>query len=443
MKRVETDSEWSLFDADECKGLDDTYGDEFEALYTKYESENRARKTISARKVWNYILTSQIETGTPYILFKDNVNRKSNQKNIGVITHSNLCAEILEYSSDKEYAVCTLASISLPNFVVDSNININNDGQAPSFDHQKLIEVTNTVVRNLNKIIDVNYYSVPETELSNKRHRPMGLGVQGLADVYAKMGYAFDSPEAKQLNRDIFETLYYGAMITSNQLAVETAPYSTFKGSPLSEGKFQFDLWGIQPSDRYDWATLRENVMRDGVANSLLIALMPTASTSQILGNNECFEPITSNMYTRRTIAGDFIVINKYLVKDLMKLGLWNVDMKNEIVANNGSVQNISSIPQNIKNLYKTVWEIKQKVLIDQSIDRGPFICQTQSLNLFFEEPNHNMLTSAFFHGWKNGLKTGSYYIRTRPKAQAQQFTIDPTKKAGETKYEVCEMCSA
>ena len=432
MKRVETDSEWSLFDADECKGLDDTYGDEFETLYTKYESENKARKTISARKVWNYILTSQIETGTPYILFKDNINRKSNQKNIGVITHSNLCAEILEYSNDKEYAVCTLASVSLPNFVV---------GQ--TFDHQKLIEVTNTVVRNLNKIIDVNYYSVPETELSNKRHRPMGLGVQGLADVYAKMGIAFDSPEAKQLNRDIFETLYYGAMITSNQLAIETAPYSTFKGSPLSEGKFQFDLWGVQPSDRYDWQTLRENVMRDGVANSLLIALMPTASTSQILGNNECFEPITSNMYTRRTIAGDFIVINKYLVKDLMKLELWNVDMKNEIIANNGSVQNISSIPQNIKDLYKTVWEIKQKVLIDQSIDRGPFICQTQSLNLFFEEPNHNMLTSAFFHGWKNGLKTGSYYIRTRPKAQAQQFTIDPTKKVEETKYEVCEMCSA
>ena len=432
MKRVETDSEWSLFDSDECRGLDDTYGDEFEALYTKYESENKARKTISARKVWNYILTSQIETGTPYILFKDNVNRKSNQKNIGVITHSNLCAEILEFSNDKEYAVCTLASISLPNFVV---------GQ--SFDHQKLIEVANTVVRNLNKIIDVNYYSVPETELSNKRHRPMGLGVQGLADVFAKMGYAFDSPEAKQLNRDIFETLYYGAMITSNQLAIETAPYSTFKGSPLSEGKFQFDLWGVQPSDRYDWQTLRENVMRDGVANSLLIALMPTASTSQILGNNECFEPITSNMYTRRTIAGDFIVINKYLVKDLMKLELWNVDMKNEIIANNGSVQNISSIPQNIKDLYKTVWEIKQKVLIDQSIDRGPFICQTQSLNLFFEEPNHNMLTSAFFHGWKNGLKTGSYYIRTRPKAQAQQFTIDPTKKVEETKYETCEMCSA
>ena len=444
MKRVETDAEWSLFDADECKGLDDTYGEEFEELYMKYESENKARKTISARKVWNYILTSQIETGTPYILFKDNINRKSNQKNIGVITNSNLCAEILEYSSDKEYAVCTLASISLPNFVVNSN---NTPGQALQgsavFDYQKLIEVTNTVVRNLNKIIDVNYYSVPETELSNKRHRPMGLGVQGLADVYAKMGIAFDSLEAKQLNRDIFETLYYGAMVTSNQLAVETAPYSTFRGSPLSEGKFQFDLWDVQPSDRYDWQGLREKVMRDGVANSLLIALMPTASTSQILGNNECFEPITSNMYTRRTIAGDFIVINKYLVKDLMKLGLWNVDMKNEIVANNGSVQNIGSIPQNIKNLYKTVWEIKQKVLIDQSIDRGPFICQTQSLNLFFEEPNHNMLTSAFFHGWKNGLKTGSYYIRTRPKAQAQQFTIDPTKKVEETKYETCEMCSA
>ena len=444
MKRVETDSEWSLFDADECQGLDNKYGEEFEELYTKYENENRARKTISARKVWNYILTSQIETGTPYILFKDNINRKSNQKNIGVITHSNLCAEILEYSNDQEYAVCTLASISLPNFVVVNNSNHENINNTEIiFDHQKLIEVTNTVVRNLNKIIDVNYYSVPETELSNKKHRPMGLGVQGLADVYAKMGYAFDSPEAKKLNRDIFETLYYGAMVTSNQLAIETAPYSTFKGSPLSEGKFQFDLWGIQPSDRYDWQLLRENVIRNGVANSLLIALMPTASTSQILGNNECFEPITSNMYTRRTIAGDFIVINKYLVKDLMKLELWNVDMKNEIIANNGSVQNISSIPQNIKNLYKTVWEIKQKVLIDQSIDRGPFICQTQSLNLFFEEPNHNMLTSAFFHGWKNGLKTGSYYIRTRPKAQAQQFTIDPSKKVEETKYETCEMCSA
>ena len=350
MKRVETDSEWSLFDADECQGLDNKYGEEFEELYTKYENENRARKTISARKVWNYILTSQIETGTPYILFKDNINRKSNQKNIGVITHSNLCAEILEYSNDQEYAVCTLASISLPNFVVVNNSNHENINNTEIiFDHQKLIEVTNTVVRNLNKIIDVNYYSVPETELSNKKHRPMGLGVQGLADVYAKMGYAFDSPEAKKLNRDIFETLYYGAMVTSNQLAIETAPYSTFKGSPLSEGKFQFDLWGIQPSDRYDWQLLRENVIRNGVANSLLIALMPTASTSQILGNNECFEPITSNMYTRRTIAGDFIVINKYLVKDLMKLELWNVDMKNEIIANNGSVQNISSIPQNIK----------------------------------------------------------------------------------------------
>jgi len=437
MKRVENDGNWSLFDADECDGLTDLYGDAYEELYIKYENSGKARKTLPARKVWNYILTSQIETGVPYICFKDAINKKSNQCNIGTICNSNLCAEVLIYSDPNEYAVCTLASLSLPNFVSD-------DGKV--FDFDKLIEVTNIVIRNLNKIIDVNYYPVPETEVSNKKSRPLGLGVQGLNDTYAKMGYSFESNEARELNKLIFESMYYGAMKTSHKLALETEPYIKFKGSPLSEGKFQFDLWGIKPSDRYDWESLRKDVIKDGVANSLLIALMPTASTSQILGNNECFEPITSNMYTRRTIAGDFIIINKYLVKDLMKLGMWNISMKNNIIANNGSIQSISIIPKNIRNLYKTVWEIKQKVLIDQAIDRGPFVCQTQSMNLFFEEPSQGVLTSALFHGWKNGLKTGSYYIRSKPKAQAQQFTIDPstvnTQKT-EDNYEPCEMCSA
>lgn len=438
MKRVEADAEWSLFDSDECQGLDQAYGDAFEQLYNKYESEGKARKTLPARKIWNYIITSQIETGVPYICFKDAVNKKSNQSNIGTICNSNLCAEVLIYSDHKEYAVCTLASLSLPNFVSD-------DGKL--FDFDKLIEVTDIVIRNLNKIIDVTYYPVPETEISNKKSRPLGLGVQGLNDTYAKMGFAFDSSEARELNKLIFETMYYSAMKTSHQLALETSPYSMFNGSPLSEGKFQFDLWGVTPSDRYDWESLRKDVMKDGVANSLLIALMPTASTSQILGNNECFEPITSNMYTRRTMAGDFIVINKYLVKDLMKLGLWNVDMKNNIISHSGSIQKIDTIPEHIKSLYKTVWEIKQKVLIDQAIDRGPYVCQTQSMNLFFEEPTQGVLTSALFHGWKNGLKTGSYYIRSKPKAQAQQFTIDPSKvtenkKTGDN-YEPCEMCSA
>jgi ribonucleoside-diphosphate reductase alpha chain len=439
MKRVEKDAEWSLFDSDECRGLEDLYGEDFEELYYRYEKEGKARKTLPARKVWNYILTSQIETGTPYILYKDHINKKSNQMNIGTIRNSNLCAEILQYSDHKEYAVCTLASISLPNFVSD-------DGK--TFDYEKLIEVTNVVVRNLNKIIDINYYPLPETELSNKKHRPIGVGVQGLADVFSKMGFPFDSPEAKDLNKKIFETIYYGALKSSNQLAKENGAYSTFKGSPLSNGSFQFDLWNVLPTDRYDWDILRKDIQENGVINSLLIALMPTASTSQILGNNECFEPLTSNMYTRRTIAGDFIIINKYLVKDLMKLGLWNIDMKNMIIANNGSIQNIKTIPLQVRELYKTVWEIKQKVIIDYAIDRGPYVCQTQSMNLFFEEPNQNTLTSALFHGWKNGLKTGCYYIRTKPKAQAQQFTIEPTKtekeeKNNEDTYIPCEMCSA
>jgi len=354
------------------------------------------------------------------------------------------CAEITIYSDNKEYAVCTLASLSLPNFVISDDVSGN-----PKFDFDKLMEVTGVVIRNLNKVIDVTYYPVPETELSNKKSRPLGLGIQGLANVYAMMGLPFDSPEANELNKQIAETIYYSAMVTSHTLACETEPYSTFSGSPLSFGHFQFDMWGVKPSDRYDWESLRNKVMRDGVANSLLIALMPTASTSQILGNNECFEPFTSNMYTRRTMAGDFIVINKYLVKDLMKCGLWGVDMKNKIIANNGSVQNIDEIPVHIKNLYKTVWEIKQKVIIEQAIARGPYVCQTQSMNLFFEEPTQSVLTSAFFYGWKGGLKTGSYYIRTKPKAQAQQFTIDPNMAKNINKKEMndndvpCEMCSA
>ena len=686
MKRVESNADWSLFDPDECKGLDIAYGEDFENLYQQYENDGKARKVVSARKLWNTILTSQIETGVPYILFKDSINKKSNHMNVGTITHSNLCvvgetliltdegykeikslenknirvwngleftdtvvrktgenqkiiktvfsdgcelecteyhkfyifnednknymvnndeidlinsdivskveakdlkrgmrlvscnypnigkedshfkrwlsqyidnindvtsnkealmkiklvlntmgcnsaiqyidsdkyqltfdenslnklsdlgfdinndeykrnpdkfvkvveiidenkyadtycfteskrnagifngvfagncAEITLYSDHKEYAVCTLASIALCNFVIenDENKETNKDTSKKThrFDFDKLIEVVSVSIRNLNKIIDINYYPVPETERSNKRMRPLGLGVQGLVETYFKMGFPFDSMEARQLNKQIFETIYYSAVKTSHKLALEEGPYSEFHGSPISKGQFQFDLWGIEAS-MYDWESLRNDVMRDGVRNSTLVALMPTASTSQILGNNECFEPITSNIYTRRTIAGDFIVINKYLVRDLIKLNMWNVDMKNLIIAHNGSIQNIDGIPKEIKDMYKTVWEMKQKVLIDQAIERGPFICQTQSMNLFFEEPTQNTLTSALFYGWKNGLKTGSYYIRTKQKAQAQQFTIDPNLKNNATitnnkeennKYEVCEMCSA
>ena len=439
MKRVESNAEWCLFDADECPGLDDSYGEEYERLYIKYENENKERKKIQARKIWNYILTSQIETGTPYILFKDAINKKSNQKNVGVIRNSNLCAEILEYSDDKEYAVCTLASVSLPNFINDDK----------TFNHEKLIDVMDVLVNNLNKVIDVNYYPVIETKISNDRHRPIGIGVQGLIDVFYKMKLPFDSDEAKQLNKEIFETMYYGAMLSSYKLALTDGAYSTFKGSPLSEGLFQFDLWNVEPSNRYDWDDLRKKIKVSGVRNSLCLALMPTASTSQILGNNECFEPVTSNIYTRRTVAGDFVVVNKHLIKDLDELELWNDSMKNKIIENGGSIQNIDEIPQHIKNLYKTVWETKQKHLIEQSADRGPFICQTQSMNLFFEEPSQNTLTSALFYSWKKGLKTGCYYIRTRPKAQAQQFTIEAkkvTKKPvtnDDSNYHECEMCSA
>ena len=438
MERVENNAEWSLFDADECPGLDDSYGETYNKLYLQYEAEGKERKKVQARKIWNYILTSQIETGTPYILFKDSINKKSNQKNVGVIRNSNLCAEILEYSDDKEYAVCTLASVSLPNFVKDDL----------TFDHEKLVEIMEVLVNNLNKVIDINYYPVPETKLSNDKHRPIGIGVQGLIDVYYKMKMPFDSDEAKNLNKEIFETMYYGAMLASYKQALKYGHYSTFIGSPLSEGLFQFDLWNVKPTDRYNWDDLRNKIKENGVRNSLCIALMPTASTSQILGNNECFEPITSNIYTRRTVAGDFVVINKYLVQDLNKLELWNDEMKNKIIENNGSIQEIDIIPNTIKNLYKTVWETKQKHVIEQAADRGPFICQTQSMNLFFEEPSQNTLTSALFYSWKKGLKTGCYYIRTRPKAQAQQFTIEAKKVNkkivdNENNYQECEMCSA
>ncbi len=436
MERVEQNTDWSLFDADECPGLDSSYGEKYNNLYLKYEEEGKARKTVQARKIWNYILTSQIETGTPYILYKDSINKKSNQKNVGVIRNSNLCAEILEYSDDKEYAVCTLASVSLPNFIKEDL----------SFDHEKLIEIMDILVNNLNKVIEVNYYPVPETSRSNFRHRPIGIGVQGLIDVFYRLKMPFDSEEAKKLNIEIFETMYYGAMLASYKLALKDGAYETFKGSPLSEGLFQFDLWNVKPSDRYDWDDLRSKIMKTGVRNSLCLALMPTASTSQILGNNECFEPITSNIYTRRTVAGDFVVINKHLVKDLDSLELWNDEIKSKIIENNGSIQNISEIPATIRNLYKTVWETKQKHIIDQAADRAAFICQTQSMNLFFEEPTQNTLTSALFYGWKKGLKTGCYYIRTRPKAQAQQFTIEAKKinknDNNDSNYQECEMCS-
>lgn len=465
MRRVDADEMWSLFDPNECPELNDVYGEEYERLYHQYEEAGRAKKQLKARTVWKAIMDSQIETGTPYVLFKDNVNQKSNQSNVGIIRSSNLCAEIVEYSDAKEYACCVLASIALPAFVKEDR----------TIDYSKLEEVVSIIVRNLNKVIDLNYYPVPETELSNKRHRPLGIGVQGLADLFIKMRVAFDSEEARQINRELFESIYYFALKESAALAKRVedidrnytgagamhfaidgyikpavsrpdagtgtmnnagagtgarhnaGAYSTFAGSPMSRGQFQFDLWGVTPSDRHDWDALRRDIQESGIRNSLLIALMPTASTSQILGNNECIEPYTSNIYSRRTIAGDFIIVNKYLVNDLQKIGMWSPSMKNRIIANNGSIANIEEIPQSLKDLYKTVWEIKQKAIIQLSIDRGPFICQTQSLNLFFEEPDYNKLTGALFYGWRNGLKTGSYYIRSRPRVQAQQFTIDPT----------------
>jgi ribonucleoside-diphosphate reductase alpha chain len=414
MKRVEADGQWSLFCPNEAKNLHTTHGAEFEALYEKYEKEGKAKKTIPARDLWNAILDAQIETGNPYMLYKDAANEKSNQKNLGTIRCSNLCTEIIEYSDDKETAVCNLASISLPRFV-----------EGKKFNFDKLLEVTQIITKNLNKIIDNNYYPLEETRRSNFRHRPIGIGVQGLADVFMLLGLPFESDVAKILNKNIFETIYYAALVASKNIAKESGAYETFEGSPLSKGIFQFDMWNVQPSDRYNWDALRAEIKEHGVRNSLLLAPMPTASTSQILGNNECFEPYTSNIYNRRVLSGEFVVVNKHLLKDLMGLGLWNDSMKQRIIAANGSVQNIDEIPANLKEIYKTVWEIKQRTIIDMSADRGAFICQSQSLNLFVEQPNFAKLSSMHFYTWKKGLKTGMYYLRTKAATDAVKFTVE------------------
>ncbi len=414
MERVKLDGEWSLFCPNEAPGLFDSYGGEFEALYHKYEAEGRARKTVKAQDLWFTILESQIETGNPYLLYKDAANKKSNQQNLGTIRSSNLCTEILEYTSPDEVAVCNLASISLPKFVKADK----------TFDFEKLYEVTRVITRNLNKIIDINYYPIPEAQNSNFRHRPIGIGVQGLADAFILMRFPFDGPDAKQLNKDIFETIYFGAMTESHQLAIKDGPYSSIEGSPISKGIFQFDMWGVTPSTRWDWQTLRQQVMQDGIRNSLLLAPMPTASTSQILGNNECFEPYTSNIYTRRTLSGEYIVVNKHLLKDLIGLGLWDEEMRQELMANNGSIVNINRIPDEIKELYKTAWELSQKSLIDLSADRGAYICQSQSLNLFVESPNFRKLSSMHFYSWQQGLKTGIYYLRSKAAVDPIKFTL-------------------
>lgn len=422
MKRVQEDSTWTLMCPNECPKLCDVYGDEFEALYTSYEAAGKGRKTIKARELWEKILESQIETGTPYMLYKDAANRKSNQKNLGTIRSSNLCTEILEYTSPDEIAVCNLASISLPMFVENGK-----------FDHQNLYNVTKRVTRNLNRVIDRNYYPVPEAENSNMRHRPIGLGVQGLADAFILMRLPFTSDEAKQMNQEIFETLYFAAVTASMEMAKEEGPYSTFKGSPISQGEFQYNLWGLKDSDlsgRWDWESLRKEVVEHGVRNSLLVAPMPTASTSQILGNNEAFEPYTSNIYTRRVLSGEFIVVNKHLLEDLVQLGLWNESLKQEIMRHNGSVQNIEVIPQDIKDLYKTVWEMSMKDIIDMSRQRGYFIDQSQSLNLFMEGATYAKLTSMHFYAWQSGLKTGMYYLRTKAAVDAIKFTLNNDKKA-------------
>jgi ribonucleoside-diphosphate reductase alpha subunit len=414
MKRVEDNGEWSLFCPNEAPGLSECWGEEFEKLYTKYETEGKARRTIKAQDLWFAIMESQIETGTPYMLYKDAANRKSNQQNLGTIKSSNLCTEIMEFTSPDEVAVCNLASIALPRFVIDGK-----------FDHQKLYDVTYQVTLNLNKIIDNNYYPVEEARNSNLRHRPIGLGIQGLADVFIMLRMPFESDAAKELNKNIFETIYFSAMTASKDIAKREGAYQTFKGSPLSKGIFQFDMWNVNATENWNWEALRTEVIEHGVRNSLLVAPMPTASTSQILGNNECFEPYTSNIYTRRVLSGEFVVVNKHLLKDLVQLGLWTNDMKNKIIANNGSVQNIHEIPENLKELYKTVWEIKQRNLIDMAADRGAYICQSQSLNLFVDSPNTSKLTSMHFYAWKKGLKTGMYYLRSQAATQAVQFTIE------------------
>ena len=423
MKRVEAGGDWSLFCPNEAPGLGDCWGEEFEALYERYEKEGKARKTVKAQDLWFHIMESQIETGTPYMLYKDAANGKSNQQNLGTIKSSNLCTEIMEYTAPDEVAVCNLASIALPKFVTPEG----------EFDHQKLFDITYVATRNLNKIIDRNFYPVPEARNSNMRHRPIGLGVQGLADAFIKLRLPFDSPEAKQLNKDIFETIYYAAMTCSKDQAKEFGHYESYPGSPVSQGVFQYDMWGVTPSDRWEWDVLKDEVKKYGVRNSLLVAPMPTASTSQILGNNECFEPYHSNIYTRRVLSGEFVVVNKHLLKDLVKLGLWNDDMKNKLIANNGSVQAIEEIPENIRQLYRTIWELSMKDIIDMAADRGAYIDQSQSLNLFMQNPNFGKLTSMHFYAWKAGLKTGMYYLRTQAAASAIQFTVSKETKAQPT----------
>jgi len=487
MERVKTNAKWSLMCPNECRGLADVYGDDFTVLYEKYESEGKVRKTVNARDLWFQILDAQMETGTPYLLFKDSANKKSNQKNLGTIKSSNLCSEILEYSDDKETAVCNLASIALPTFV---------DPLTKTFDYEKLHEVTKVVTRNLNNVIDINFYPTEKTRRSNFRHRPIGIGVQGLADTFILLDIAFHSEEAKKANKEIFETMYHAALESSNEMAQKrylsineeieyihknhkkmdsyedeikhmkilstknewdqyhqetswVGAYSSFEGSPASQGLLQFDLWNVEPSDRYDWLKLKESIKTYGLRNSLLMAPMPTASTSQILGFNECFEPLTSNIYSRRTLAGEFVLANKYLMRDLIDLGIWNEKVKNNIIANKGSIQQLTMVPEHIRNKYKIVWEIPMKHLIDMAADRGAFICQTQSMNLWLEDPTYSTLTSMHFYSWNKGLKTGIYYLRRKGKHQAQQFTIEPEKKNNdgkeeiEEKDEICEMCSA
>jgi ribonucleoside-diphosphate reductase alpha chain len=483
MTRVKANAEWSLFCPDECPGLSDVYGDEFDQLYVRYEAEGRHRSRVKARDLWFRILDSQMETGTPYLCYKDAVNRKTNQKNLGIIRSSNLCSEIMEYSDDRETAVCNLASIALnrfitggdkrpphppgvnqcaaphpssklhpPSLVEDGGVNQcanpGNQGEgvrgalvAPRFDFEKLHEVTRIVTENLNRVIDVNYYPTPKTRVSNLAHRPIGIGIQGLADTFMLLDLAFSSDEARTLNRRIFETMYHAALTASCDLAEKDGPYSTFAGSPASQGILQYDMWGVEPeAGRYDWISLKERIMKHGLRNSLLLAPMPTASTSQILGNTECFEPISSNIYTRRTLAGEFILVNRHLIADLQAAGLWNEGVKNNIVANKGSVQHIGGLSEHLKRKYCTVWEIPMKHVIDMAADRGAFICQSQSMNLWMEDPNYAALTSMHFYAWTKGLKTGMYYLRRKARHQPQQFTIEPESK---TEDEGCTMCSA
>jgi ribonucleotide reductase alpha subunit len=476
MERIKNDKKWSLMCPNQCRGLSDVYGDEFKELYEKYENEGKYIKQINAQELWFKILESQIEQGVPYILYKDSANKKSNQQNLGTIKSSNLCAEVLIYSSPSETGVCNLASICLPTFIEkDENDNI-------FFNFDKLHDISKIITKNLNKVIDKNFYPIDKARVSNLKHRPIGIGIQGLADVFVNFRFPFESDDAKQLNKDIFETIYHGAMESSMEISVKRSKiikdiltgesnedinkyvneydkelmdskyigaYSSFEGCPLSKGLFQFDLWGKEPSNRYDWEKLRKDIMENGVRNSLLISPMPTASTSQIMGFNESFEPFTNNIFQRKTLSGEFIVINKYLINDLIKLNLWDKNMKDAIIFNNGSIQSIDTIPDDIKQLYKTTWEIKQKNIIDMSADRGVYICQTQSLNIFMEEPDFQKLSSMHFYSWSKGLKTGSYYLRTRPRAKTQQFTIDPEfvrnskKKCLEQNGDSCILCSS